>query len=95
MTYKNRDKQRNAVKMAARRRRAKQKALIAEAQGAIPEVVPLADKVLKDCSCRHCVINRERFIINHGAYKPAHELADNEVNRIVFPGDADYVEVAI
>ncbi len=46
-----------------------------------------------DCECRHCQNNRKngsRKIINHGPYKTAGELAENELNRVVFPSDPDY-----
>ena len=46
-----------------------------------------------DCECYHCRNNRKsgsKLIINHGAYKTAAQLADNEVNRVSLPGDVDY-----
>ncbi len=46
-----------------------------------------------DCECRHCQNNRaagSKHRINHGPYKPAGELADNELNRVVLPSDMDY-----
>lgn len=48
---------------------------------------------LSDCTCKHCQQNRvmsNKFTINHGAYKPAEQLATNEVNRVSMPGDIDY-----
>ncbi len=53
---------------------------------------------LENCECLHCGVNRNpgrKNIINHGQYKPAHELADNEVNRVSLPGDVDYTGVAM
>lgn len=49
---------------------------------------------LKGCQCNHCQANRQhdsRYILNHDPYKPASELASNELNRVSLPGDADYV----
>jgi hypothetical protein len=49
-----------------------------------------------DCECRHCQQNRRsdhKLIINHGAWKPASQLAANEVNRVSLPGDVDYVGI--
>ena len=46
-----------------------------------------------DCQCMHCLQNRNSKLgltINHGAYKPADQLAKNEVNRVSLPGDVDY-----
>ncbi len=46
-----------------------------------------------DCECKHCRNNRangSKHRINHGPYKTAGELADNELNRVTFPSDPDY-----
>ena len=47
------------------------------------------------CGCGMCKNNesrplKERKIINHGPYKPAGDLAENELNRVSVPGDVDY-----
>ncbi len=34
-----------------------------------------------DCECKHCQTNRVKHTINHGAYKPATQLAEHELNR--------------
>ncbi len=47
-----------------------------------------------DCECKHCQNNRKtgsKLKINHGPYKPVIALASNETNRVVLPGDPDYV----
>ena len=48
-----------------------------------------------DCECRMCQSSRAKGaqgkVINHGPWKPAGELAANEVNRVALPGDVDYV----
>jgi hypothetical protein len=46
-----------------------------------------------DCECKHCQqsrANKSKNTINHGDYKPASEMAKNEVNRVSLPGDTDY-----
>jgi len=48
-----------------------------------------------DCQCMHCQQNRSQpparqKILNHGPYKAAPELADNEINRVSLSGDIDY-----
>lgn len=51
-----------------------------------------------DCECMHCQIkrgNKSHNIINHGKYKQAHQLADNEINRVALPGDIDYDGVCL
>ena len=51
---------------------------------------------LSDCECNHCRINKSkggRHILNHGAYKDAGQLADNEMNRVAMPGDVDHIGV--
>ncbi len=51
---------------------------------------------LSDCDCRMCRSNRNngyKHTINHGAYKPAPELAEHELNRVSLPGDADYTGI--
>ena len=45
------------------------------------------------CECGMCqnnVINKSNNIINHGEYKVASELGENEINRVSIPGDVDY-----
>ena len=47
------------------------------------------------CGCTHCQQNRTngtKHTLNHGPYKPAHELGTNELNRVALPGDQDYEE---
>ena len=46
-----------------------------------------------DCECGMChnkVINKSNNIINHGEYKVASELGENEINRVSLPDDVDY-----
>jgi hypothetical protein len=46
-----------------------------------------------DCGCGMCnnkVVNKSSKTINHGAWKSASELKDNEINRVPIPGDDDY-----
>lgn len=43
-----------------------------------------------DCQCLHCQQDQGRHVLNHGPYKTAAELADNEINRTTLPGDSDY-----
>ena len=46
-----------------------------------------------DCECKMCQSTRSRAngrLINHGPWKSASQLAANEVNRVVLPGDVDY-----
>lgn len=67
-------------------------------EGVKPEVP--ANYGQPNCECRHCAqtkTQRERgqIVLNHGAYKPEHELADNEVNRVSLPGDVDYAGVCL
>lgn len=45
------------------------------------------------CECEHCKTNRvngRKHVINHGPWKPACKLVENELNRVSLPGDADY-----
>lgn len=47
-----------------------------------------------DCKCRQCATNRSKggkHLINHGPWKDADQLADNEINRVALPGDSDYL----
>ena len=58
----------------------------------VPTVLP-ANFGLENCECRHCKQNRHnksKHVLNHGAYKPAGQLAANELNRVSLPGDVDY-----
>jgi len=46
-----------------------------------------------DCDCGMCknkVVNKSSKIINHGPWKSASDLKDNEINRVPIPGDDDY-----
>jgi hypothetical protein len=95
MAYKDKEKQREANKEAAQRRRDKLKGMTqadSVATSVIPEnVIPNYGQV--DCQCRHCKqakTNRSKNVINHGAYKPDCLLAKDEVNRVSLPGDPDY-----
>ena len=52
-----------------------------------------------DCQCGMCQCNRnqpdkKKKIINHGDWKPAHELEENEINRVAISGDEDYEGIA-
>jgi len=62
-----------------------------------PRPVVPANYGQPDCQCRYCQTVRAaggHWRLNHGAYKPADQLATNELNRVALPGDADYVGVA-
>ena len=51
------------------------------------------DVCTPDKPCMHCQSKNQHkvpLVINHGPYKSAGELADNEVNRVSLPGDLDY-----
>ena len=51
-----------------------------------------------DCECHHCRNNRKtgsKKILNHGPYKTASELAENELNRVALPSDPDYVGIGM
>ena len=51
-----------------------------------------------DCECKDCLCNKysgNKHVINHGAWKPAGELGENEINRVALPGDVDYVRVVL
>ena len=51
-----------------------------------------------NCECMHCRAiksNGLNLTINHGPYKPAGELVENEVNRVAMPGDPDYIGVGV
>lgn len=98
MTYKDKEKQKEANKQAAQRRRDKAKGMT-EGMMVTPEVIPILDEVptnfgQPDCQCRQCCNNRKHgspLDINHGPRKPASELSHREVNRVSLPGDVDYV----
>ena len=68
-----------------------------------PDTVTLSDVTLthhvdtytggSDCGCGMCknkVVNNSSKIINHGPWKSASELKENEINRVPIPGDVDY-----
>ena len=42
-----------------------------------------------------CSMSQSHNTINTGQYKPSHELAQHEVNRVSLPGDADYQGFAV
>lgn len=49
-----------------------------------------------NCECQHCINNRangSKHTLNHGAWKTAADLGDQELNRVSLPGDADYAGV--
>jgi hypothetical protein len=49
-----------------------------------------------NCECLHCQSKNGKIKhINHGLHKPAHALADGEVNRVSLPGDKDYTGQAV
>src|SRR4030042_6371193 len=104
--YKDKDKQKKAAKERARRYRERQKGVTdvtprvtPKAESVTPEVIPVVTPNLPanfgqpDCQCKHCQNTRasgSKFILNHGPYKRASELAGNELNRVSLPGDVDY-----
>lgn len=102
--YKDKDKQREADRARQQRRRDKVKAKGVTEEGVMQGVTKIQDTPefaipdygQADCQCKHCKQNRTnggKHTINHGPYKTASQLADNEVNRVSLPGDPDYVGV--
>ena len=58
-----------------------------------PRLEVPANYGLNNCECWHCAVNKRRgnkHVLNHGTYKDAAQLADNELNRLSLPGDVDY-----
>ena len=104
MAYKDKDRQREAVRQAVAKSRAKGITEGITSEGIthtidIEPVIPNmpANYGTDTCTCRHCQNNRAqgmRLTINHGPYKTAVELKGNEVNRQTMPGDADYEGVS-
>ena len=100
MAYKDKDRQREAVRQAVAKSRAKGITEGITSQGITwpKDVTPVIPNMpvnysQPECECRHCQNNRRqnnRLFINHGPYKTAAELKSNEVNRQAMPGDADY-----
>ena len=106
--YKDKERQKEANRLAAQRKRDKQKAEgMTETEGVTqkgmtnqgmtqePVVIPARPENYgqPDCECQQCKTNRakgNRHIINHGPWRPAAELRDNEINRVSLPGDVDY-----
>jgi hypothetical protein len=91
--YKNKEKQREANRLAKQRQRSKGMTSAGyDTEGMTSKALP-ANYGQPDCQCKHCRQNRankSKLVINHGDYKKASELADNEVNRVTLPGDVDY-----
>ena len=104
MAYKDKDRQKQANKQAAQRRRDRAKGMtkVIPVTSVTPENVILtvtpegpaaevpANYGLEDCACLHCKQDKGRHTLNHGAYKKEHEMADGEMNRVCLPGDVDY-----
>jgi len=93
MAYKDKEKQKEANRAAAQRRRDKSKGMTQ--LEAMPNVIPdsPANYGQSDCQCRHCTNVRAaggRHVLNHGPYKPGNELSRHELNRVSLPGDVDY-----
>lgn len=97
MAYKDKDRQREAVKEATKRYRERQQGITDDntAEG-ITEPNAIPNYSQPDCECMHCRANRangNKHAINHGPYKPHYQLAKNELNRVALPGDPDYIGV--
>ena len=104
MAYLDKDKQKEANRLAAKLYRLnKRKGMTQQGmtqQGMTEGMTEPVSNTLRpanygqpDCECRHCQNNRKqnnRLLINHGPYKTAVQLKSNEVNRQAMPGDADY-----
>ena len=100
MAYKDKDRQREAVRQAVAKSRAKgiTEGITSEGITHTIDIEPVIPNMPTNygtdtCTCRHCQNNRRqnnRLSINHGPYKTAAELKGNEVNRQAMPGDADY-----
>jgi hypothetical protein len=112
--YKDKEKQKEANRLASQKRRAKTKGMTNQGmteEGMTNNVIPGSDASVipkiqaapefsipnfgqPDCECHHCRNNRKsgsKKVLNHGPYKTAGELAENELNRVALPGDVDYV----
>lgn len=100
--YKDKEKQREANRLAKQRQRAKQGMTLDgyDTEGVTVDEGALSNGTLPanfgqpDCECKHCKqarMNKSKLVINHGQYKPRDQLAANEVNRVSLPGDVDYV----
>lgn len=101
MVYKDENKRKQAQRERSRRFRNKHKGVTKQGVPSIGTVTPEGPKAkvppnygLDNCLCLHCVQNKGKRIINHGKRKLAHELGENEVNRVSLPGDIDYGGVA-
>jgi hypothetical protein len=110
MMYKDKDKQKEANRLASQRRRDKAKGMtdvLTNECYVIPVTVGMTvtDELSllpvnfgqPDCECRHCQNNRaagSRKVLNHGPYKTVGELADNELNRVSLPSDVDYLNLS-
>ena len=107
MAYKDKNKQREAVRQAVAKSRAKGITLEGITEGITEEGITQPEDVTPvipnmpanygqpDCICRHCMNNRaqgNRLTINHGPYKTAAQLKSSEVNRQSLPGDVDYIQ---
>ena len=102
MGFKDENKQREANRQAAQRRRDKVKGMTQgmtnqgmTRQGVEPNVIPdrPANFAQPACQCRHCANVRaagSKHVLNHGPYKAAHVLGRHELNRVSLPGDVDY-----
>ena len=100
MAYKDKDRQREAVRQAIAKSRAKgiTEGITSEGITQTIDLEPVipnmpANYGTDDCTCRHCQNNRaqgNRLTINHGAYKDASQLKSDEVNRQSLPGADDY-----
>ena len=65
---------------------------------AVRDIVKPANFGRPDCECKMCEqkrIHGGTHTLNHGAWKPSHLLDKNEWNRVAYPGDVDYVGVAV
>ena len=91
--YKDKEKQREANRLAKQRQRSKGMTSAGyDTVGMTSKDMP-ANYGQQGCECKHCQqsrSNKSKLVINHGDYKPANELAANEVNRVSMPGDSDY-----
>jgi len=105
MAYKDKEKQKQANREAAQRRRDKAKGMTKGMTGLGYDAPGMmqAETVKRmtkpdnygepDCKCQHCKsvrLNGNKHTINHGPWKHANQLATGEYNRVSLPGDIDY-----
>lgn len=99
MAYKDKERQKQANREASRRCRLRQQQGMTQDESKVIPVIPKQPENVipnygqPNCQCRHCQTartNKSKNVINHGSYKTASQLVENEINRVILPGDPDY-----